>query len=81
VLADIGENQIGRDRRVLVVADLAPFALDVVLMGKGEAALRGERRTQQVKRDRRDPAGRRSAFPRDGFHRAARATSYFPAQK
>src|ERR1700730_5425472 len=44
VLADIGEDQIGRDRGGLVEAHLAPLALDVVLAGKGEAAIGGERR-------------------------------------
>ncbi len=39
VLADIGEDQVGRDRGRLVEADLAPFALDVVFAGEGEAAI------------------------------------------
>jgi hypothetical protein len=36
VLADIGEDQIGRDRGGLVEARLAPFALDVVSHGERE---------------------------------------------
>src|SRR5487761_996481 len=32
VLAEIGEYQVGRDRRGLVEAGLAPFALDVVFL-------------------------------------------------
>src|SRR5260221_11937396 len=36
VLADISEDQIGRDRGSLVDPYLAPFALDVVLLGEGE---------------------------------------------
>ena len=44
VLADIGEDQIGRDRGRLVEADLAPFALDVVFAGKGKAAIGRHRR-------------------------------------
>ena len=39
VLADIGEDQIGRDRRGLVEAGLAPFALDVVSLGERETKL------------------------------------------
>jgi hypothetical protein len=39
VLADIGEDQVGRDRRGLVEADLAPFALDVVFFGERETKL------------------------------------------
>ena len=44
VLADIGEDQIGRDRGRLVEADLAPFALNVVFAGKGKAAIGRHRR-------------------------------------
>jgi hypothetical protein len=43
VLAEIGEDQIGRDRGGLVEAGLAPFALDVVFSGEGEAAIGRER--------------------------------------
>jgi hypothetical protein len=43
-LAEIGEDQIGRDGRGLVEAGLAPFALDVVFLGEREAAIGGERR-------------------------------------
>ena len=39
MLADISEDQVGRDRGGLVEADLAPFALDVVFLGEGEAAI------------------------------------------
>jgi hypothetical protein len=39
VLADIGEDQIGRDRGGLVEAGLAPFALDVVSLGERETKL------------------------------------------
>ncbi len=39
VLADIGEDQIGRDRRGLVEASLAPFALDVVFLREGKPAI------------------------------------------
>src|ERR1700722_19772052 len=43
VLADIGEDQVGGDRRGLVEAGFAPFALDVVFLGEREAAEGGER--------------------------------------
>jgi len=36
MLADTGEDQIGRNRCGLVKADLASFALDVVFAGKGK---------------------------------------------
>jgi len=39
VLADIAEDQVGRDRRDLVEARLAPFALDAVFLGEGKAAV------------------------------------------
>jgi antitoxin HicB len=39
VLADIGEDQVGRDRGGLVEADFAPLALDVVFAGEGETAI------------------------------------------
>ena len=38
MLADIGEDEIGRDRRRLVESHLAPLALDVVFLGVAEAA-------------------------------------------
>ena len=44
MLPDISEDQIGRDRCGLVEADLAPFALDVVFLSKGEAAVGLHRR-------------------------------------
>jgi hypothetical protein len=45
VLADIGEDQVGRDRCGLVDAHLAPFAFDVVFLGEGEAVEHLEHRT------------------------------------
>src|SRR5438876_924220 len=39
VLGDVGENQVGRNRRHLVKARLAEFALHVVLRGETEAAV------------------------------------------
>jgi len=44
VLADIGEDQIGRDRCGLVEAGLAPFAPDVIFAGEGEAVIGLHRR-------------------------------------
>ena len=37
--ATIGQDQIGRDRRHLIEPRLAEFALDVVFLGKAEAAM------------------------------------------
>src|SRR5438477_7039059 len=39
VLGDVGQDQIGRDRRHLVEPRLAEFALDVILLGECEAAV------------------------------------------
>jgi hypothetical protein len=36
VLADIGEDQVGRDRGGLVEAGLAPFALDVASLANAK---------------------------------------------
>ena len=38
MLADIGQNHVRRDRRRLEQPGLAPFALDIVFPGEGEAA-------------------------------------------
>src|SRR5215472_18134125 len=40
VLADVGEDEIGRNRRYLVETRLAELALDVVLAGEAESAVR-----------------------------------------
>ena len=40
VLGDVGEDQVGRDRRDLVQPRLAELALDVVVLGEAEAAVR-----------------------------------------
>src|SRR6185437_6440823 len=40
MLGNIGQDQIGRDRRNLVKPGLAEFTLDVVLLGETEAAMR-----------------------------------------
>ena len=78
VLADIGEDQVGRDRRGLVEPHFAPFALDVVFLGEGEAAIGLERRVGGVPgrfatpaalpcwRRRRIPCRRRTARRRGG---------------
>jgi len=39
-LGDVGENEIGRDRRPLVEACLAKLALDIDLLGEAEAPMR-----------------------------------------
>ena len=39
VLGEIGQDQVGRDRRHLVEAGLAEFSLDVEFLGKAEAAV------------------------------------------
>src|SRR4051794_33698880 len=39
VLGDVGQNQIGRDRRDLIEPRLAEFALDVVFLGEAKAAM------------------------------------------
>src|SRR5690349_12353219 len=39
MFGQIGEDQIGRDRRHLVEAGFAEFALDIELFGKAEAAM------------------------------------------
>jgi hypothetical protein len=40
VLAEVGEHQVGRDRRDLIKPHLAPFALDVVFLRITKAAMR-----------------------------------------
>ena len=39
VLGEIGQDQVGRDRRDLVEPRLAELALDVVFLGEAEAAM------------------------------------------
>src|SRR5579859_6868816 len=39
VFGDVGQDQVGRDRRGAVEPRLAPFALDVVFLGVAEAAM------------------------------------------
>src|SRR6188474_1159141 len=38
VLGEVGENEVGRDRRHLVEPRLAEFALDIEFLGEAEAA-------------------------------------------
>ena len=40
VLGQIGENEVGRDRRNLVKARLAKLALDIVFLGEAKAPMR-----------------------------------------
>ena len=78
VLADIGEDQVGRDRRDLVQPHLAPLALDVVFARVGEPAEASAWRLRPPStppprpaawrcwRPRRTPCRRRTAPPRGG---------------
>ena len=47
MLADVGEDQVVRDRRHLVEPRLAELPLDVVLLGEAEAAVRVEARVRR----------------------------------
>ena len=78
VLAEIGEDQVGRDRRDLIEPRLAPFALDVVFLREAEAAVASasppRRRARSPRRRaawpcwrrRRSPCRRRTAPRRGG---------------
>jgi enoyl-CoA hydratase/carnithine racemase len=48
MLAEIGQHQVGRNRRDLIEPHLAPLALAIVFPGLGEAALK--RLVHQAKR-------------------------------
>ena len=43
MLGDVGEDQVRRDRRDLIEPRLAELALDVVVLGEAEAAVRLDR--------------------------------------
>src|SRR5688500_19272563 len=50
VLADVGEDEVRRDRRHLIETSLAKLPLDVVLGGEAEAAMRLEAHVRRLTR-------------------------------
>src|SRR5688572_26561139 len=50
VLADVGEDEVRRDRRHLIETSLAKLPLDVVLGGEAEAAMRLEAHVRRLPR-------------------------------
>src|SRR5438105_13376821 len=50
VLCHVRQNQVGRNRRDLIEARLAKFALDVVLAGEAESAGRLQTRIRRFRR-------------------------------